>query len=145
MGGRVANKVALVTGAAAGLGRAHRRRLSREGARVVLCNRNTVTLTEVVERLSGEHRSYGIDVTRKEDWRNVVGAVMAEFGRLDFQDRGAGSHPRGGALLRREELPCAGQCNLPRCRQDQHGGEVVGRRVSPVQGSCECRGHFRPR
>lgn len=80
--GRVEGKIALVTGGAGGLGEAVVRRLSDEGA--------TVVLTDVDER-AGHALAAQIpcaeflrhDVRIEEDWEEVVAAVVARHGGLD--------------------------------------------------------------
>jgi 3(or 17)beta-hydroxysteroid dehydrogenase len=86
--GRVSGKVAIVTGAAQGLGAADAALLAREGASVVLTDFN----------LAGEQVAAGIpgsifvqhDVTKPEDWARVMTIVEQSFGRLDILVNNAG-------------------------------------------------------
>lgn len=101
MTGRVAGKVALITGAASGLGAESARRLAREGAAVAL----TDMATEAGERLAEEIAATGAkamfitqDVTDEAAWGVVVAAVVEKFGRIDILVNSAGV-AGGEALL----------------------------------------------
>lgn len=90
---RVANKVALVTGGAIGIGRACAKLLAHEGARVVV----TDVLDEEGEALAGEIRDTGggatflhQDVTDEERWTSVMEEVVDLHGRLDVLVNNAG-------------------------------------------------------
>jgi 3(or 17)beta-hydroxysteroid dehydrogenase len=90
MAGRVEGKVALVTGAASGLGKAMARMLAREGARVAITDRNEVGAKEVASALGESARAWSLDVTKEADWQRVVDEVLATFGRLDVVVNNAG-------------------------------------------------------
>ena len=102
MTGRVAGKVALITGAASGLGAESARRLAREGASVVL----TDLAIEAGEALADEIADAGgaalfleQDVTDEAGWIAVVDQAMDRFGRIDVLVNSAGISGSGGALL----------------------------------------------
>lgn len=91
--GRVKNKVALVTGAAQGLGFAMSEALAREGARVFLTDING----EVGEQAATTLRAQGAaatflehDVTRESDWQRVFETVLGRAQRLDVLVNNAG-------------------------------------------------------
>jgi NAD(P)-dependent dehydrogenase (short-subunit alcohol dehydrogenase family) len=93
MTGRVEGKVALVTGAANGIGRSAALMLAREGAKLVA----TDLQDDRGEGLLHELRAAGCeseychhDVTREEDWQSVVARIKARFGRLDVLVNNAG-------------------------------------------------------
>jgi NAD(P)-dependent dehydrogenase (short-subunit alcohol dehydrogenase family) len=86
---RLAGKVALVTGAAGGIGAAIARAFAREGARVTLTYRTHRAEAEALAReLAGE--ALELDVRRSSDVRAAVRAVVAHSGRLDVLVNNAG-------------------------------------------------------
>jgi len=87
---RVEGKVALVTGAASGLGKATAKMLAREGARVVVTDRNEAGGREVAASLGEAGLFVKLDVTREEDWTQALEKTLAHFGRLDVLVNNAG-------------------------------------------------------
>ena len=87
---RVAGKVALITGAASGIGAACARRLAAEGATVVVTDRNHEGGARVAAELGAPHVVRGLDVTDAEAWQRVVDDTVAEQGRLDILVNSAG-------------------------------------------------------
>lgn len=87
---RLQDKIALVTGAARGMGEAHVRRFVAEGATVIA----TDLRVELGRALEAELGSRCIflehDVARKEHWSRIVGEIEARFGRLDVLVNNAG-------------------------------------------------------
>lgn len=81
--GRVQDKVAIVTGAASGLGLASSRRLAQEGARVVLVDINEEQGTAAAGDIPGAS-FVAMDVGREQGWIDLVGNTVAEYGRLDI-------------------------------------------------------------
>lgn len=93
MTGRLAGKVALVTGGASGLGAEAARRLASEGAAVLLTDRDTAGGEAVLAGIDAEGARAGFfahDVTSEEDWRAAVSAATGRFGRLDILVNNAG-------------------------------------------------------
>ncbi len=97
--GRVAGKVALVTGAASGIGAACARLLAREGAKVVLADLQH----EAAARLAGELDPAGDrtlcihhDVANEKSWVGLMAQIMSRVGRLDIAVNcaGVGAGPR---------------------------------------------------
>jgi NAD(P)-dependent dehydrogenase (short-subunit alcohol dehydrogenase family) len=90
---RLKDKIALVTGAAGGMGRATAEAFAREGATVVVAD----ILDEDGEKTAAEIRASGgeahyrrLDVTDEAVWTAVIGEVTARFGRLDVLVNNAG-------------------------------------------------------
>jgi NAD(P)-dependent dehydrogenase (short-subunit alcohol dehydrogenase family) len=90
MAGRVAGKVALVTGGASGIGRGCAERLAQEGAVVVLTDIQDPLGEEVARGLGGGARYLHHDVTSEEAWEGVIAQVKADHGRLDILVNNAG-------------------------------------------------------
>jgi meso-butanediol dehydrogenase/(S,S)-butanediol dehydrogenase/diacetyl reductase len=90
---RLANKIALVTGAASGIGFATAKRFAEEGATVILADRNEPLLAGAVATLlqiSAGHKSACFDVTQEQGWDDALKQIEADFGRLDVLVNNAG-------------------------------------------------------
>ena len=90
---RLAGKVALVTGAASGLGAETARRLAREGAAVMLSDLNSTAGEVVAAQIiaSGGRAAFSAhDVSSEDDWAATVTATTGAFGRLDILVNNAG-------------------------------------------------------
>jgi NAD(P)-dependent dehydrogenase (short-subunit alcohol dehydrogenase family) len=99
-------KVALVTGATSGIGRATALRLSEAGARVAAVGRNQQQLTKLgkeIEGKQGEALMIRADVTVKPIARRIVNETVERFGRLDVLVNAAG-HIATGTI---EDTPIA--------------------------------------
>ncbi len=93
MGSRLEGKVALVTGAAGGIGLATAERFAREGASVVMTDAQSDLLDREARRMAGQGlrvRALSVDVTRSDDVRRAVAFVRDELGRLDILFANAG-------------------------------------------------------
>lgn len=91
--GRVSGKVALVSGAALGIGRATAQLLAREGAKVVIGDLKETEGEAVVaeiEAAGGEAMFTTLNVTEEASWQQAMAAVQARFGRLDIAVNNAG-------------------------------------------------------
>lgn len=90
---RVKDKVALVTGASAGLGKAAALMLAREGAKVVVSDIKKDEGQAVVDQIAkggGEALFVEHDVAEENQWRAVVERTIERFGRLDVVVNNAG-------------------------------------------------------
>jgi 3(or 17)beta-hydroxysteroid dehydrogenase len=87
---RLAGKVALVTGAASGLGRAVAERFVACGAAVVIADIDEPGGRAAQQALGANARFQRLDVTREDDWRATFEAAHAALGRLDILVNNAG-------------------------------------------------------
>jgi 3alpha(or 20beta)-hydroxysteroid dehydrogenase len=81
--GRLAGKVALVTGAARGTGEAIARRFAAEGARVVLADVRDEQGESAAKAIGEAARYRHLDVVTESDWREALESIRAQEGRLD--------------------------------------------------------------
>ena len=90
---RLAGKVALVSGAAGGMGASEATIFAREGAKVVVGDVLEAEGKRVVDTIigaGGQARFVKLDVTREDDWKAAVGAAISAFGKLDVLVNNAG-------------------------------------------------------
>jgi NAD(P)-dependent dehydrogenase (short-subunit alcohol dehydrogenase family) len=80
---RLASKVAIVTGAAQGIGEAYARRFAAEGARVVVADVNDEKGRAVATSIGGEAVFERLDVSSEDDTARCAQAVRDRFGRID--------------------------------------------------------------
>jgi NAD(P)-dependent dehydrogenase (short-subunit alcohol dehydrogenase family) len=93
MSGRLANKVALITGAASGIGLATARRFAQEDATVILADRNAAGLTAALAELQAggdRHLAITFDVTIESAWIAAINDIRTRYGRLDILVNNAG-------------------------------------------------------
>lgn len=85
------NRVALVTGAGQGLGRAMTVRLATEGATLAVCDLNDVTLKETAAACpTGSVRTAVVDVAKAGEVRDWTESVLNNWGRIDILVNNAG-------------------------------------------------------
>lgn len=87
------NKVAIITGAASGIGYATAVKFAAEGARVVICDVNRTGVDAVVSQLiASGHQALGfeVDVTNTAQIAEMVASTKAQFGRIDILVNNAG-------------------------------------------------------
>jgi NAD(P)-dependent dehydrogenase (short-subunit alcohol dehydrogenase family) len=97
----LAGKVALVTGAASGIGRASALALAREGARILVADIDDAAGEETAAaiREAGGQATYApTDVTREPEIEAMVRAAVEEFGRLDCAVNNAGITGKGAPV-----------------------------------------------
>jgi NAD(P)-dependent dehydrogenase (short-subunit alcohol dehydrogenase family) len=90
---RLAGKVALISGAARGMGAAEARLFAREGARVVIgdvLEAEGAAVQAEISAKGGEAVFVRLDVTRESDWEQAVASTVQRFGKLDVLVNNAG-------------------------------------------------------
>lgn len=92
---RLKDKVAIVTGAARGIGRATAERFIEEGAKILICDIDEAQLTLTAAELGGEDRVLAqlVDVVNKRHVEQLVEKAVQHFGRLDIMVNNAGIAP----------------------------------------------------
>jgi 3-oxoacyl-[acyl-carrier protein] reductase len=86
-------RVALVTGASQGIGRACALLLAQSGAKVALCARNEAKLSEVAREISstgGEAAAFRMDVANEEEIKSGAKAALERFGKIEILVNNAG-------------------------------------------------------
>src|SRR5687767_4889813 len=107
MTNRLTNKVAMITGATSGIGKATARLFAKEGASLVITGRRV----ELGQRVENEIREQGArclfveaDHSQVDDCSRVVERTLAEFGRVDILFNNAGIVTSGTAETTSEEV-----------------------------------------
>jgi NAD(P)-dependent dehydrogenase (short-subunit alcohol dehydrogenase family) len=102
MSGRFTGRVAVVTGAGSGLGRASAERLAAEGASVVLVDVDEDAAARVAEGIAGETLVLRADVSEEAQVEEYLRRAVERFGRIDLHHLNAGIF---GAFIPLPELP----------------------------------------
>ena len=105
---RMKDKVVLVTGGAAGIGRATALRFAEEGATVVICDLNESAGQATAAELGAGAAFYKVNVTNQAEVRQWVAEVIARYGRIDVLVNNAGI-VRDGQLVKFKEGALVGQ------------------------------------
>jgi NAD(P)-dependent dehydrogenase (short-subunit alcohol dehydrogenase family) len=109
------DRVAIVTGAANGIGAATTRRLHQEGAKVALLDVDQTGGKALADRLGAERALFvACDVTVEEQVAAAVGATVDHFGGVDVLVNNAGVNARSGSGSSRWTCGRAG-CAAGRC------------------------------
>jgi NAD(P)-dependent dehydrogenase (short-subunit alcohol dehydrogenase family) len=98
---RLQGRVALITGAASGLGESIAHRFLQEGAKVIACDRDRELLGKLRPLPPAEPRSVltqVVDVTKKDDIERAVAKGLAAFEKIDILVNNAGISPKKGYL-----------------------------------------------
>lgn len=94
-------KVALVTAASRGLGKAAAMQLAREGAELVICSRSEriqAAAEEIKAETGSKVRTFQADLTREKDIENMVTDIIGSLGKIDILIANAGGPPSGNFL-----------------------------------------------
>jgi len=97
---RLEGKVALISGAASGMGAATARRFAREGAKVMIgdqLDEDGQAVADGIVKANGTAAFMHLDVTDEAGWRDIVAATVARWGRLDILVNNAGISGSGEA------------------------------------------------
>jgi len=105
---RMKDKVVIVTGGAAGIGRATALRFSQEGAKVVICDVNEEGGQAALKELGDSAAFYKVNVTSRQDVQTWIDDVAANFGRIDVLINNAGIL-RDGQLIKFKDGELVGQ------------------------------------
>ena len=92
----IGGKIALVTGAASGMGRATAHLFADEGAKVAVTDLDSDKVAKVVAEINaagGEAEGWALDVTNQEQREIVVGELIAKWGGIDILVNNAGIAP----------------------------------------------------
>ena len=124
--GRLNGKVAIITGAARGMGASHARRFIAEGAKVVMTDTRDSEGRSLAAELGANALFVRHDVTDSSQWRKVVDATEEKFGNINVLVNNAGIL---GPLARTDEL--AEVDYLKVCAVNQHSVFLGMRAVIP--------------
>lgn len=101
---QLSDKVAIVTGASRGIGRAIAEELSKEGMSVILAARSVDLLNEVVQSCTiGKAISFPADLRQEDSPRKLIDFAIEKFGRIDLMVNNAGATKRGDFLKLTED------------------------------------------
>lgn len=101
--GRLAGKIAIITGAAKGLGEADARMFAREGATVILTDVDRAKGEALAAEIGGKAEFHYHDVRHEAEWAALVDDVVARHGKLDILVNNAGVVTPGSIETQTEE------------------------------------------
>ena len=87
---RLSNKIAIITGAARGIGEAISKKLHEEGAKIIMTDILEEELSETAKSISEETAYFKHDVSKEEDWNNIVKKTLKDQGKIDILVNNAG-------------------------------------------------------
>ena len=81
---RLEGKVALITGAAQGIGKATAIVLAREGAQVIVSDINDQKEIAVAKEIGGSCRYIHLDVQEENEWKNAIEVIIKQFRKTQY-------------------------------------------------------------
>ena len=105
---RMKDKVVMVSGGAAGIGKFTALKFAEEGAKVIICDVNEEVGQETVKELGSEAAFYKVNVADRQEVQKWVDDVAAKYGRIDVMVSNAGIL-RDGQLVKVKEGQLVGQ------------------------------------
>lgn len=85
---RLEGKIALITGAAQGIGKSTAMKFAKEGAQVIVSDINDLEGEAVAKEIGGKYLH--LDVQNEDEWKRAVEEILKQFGRLDVLVNNAG-------------------------------------------------------
>ncbi|TAJ76618.1 MAG: SDR family oxidoreductase [Gallionellaceae bacterium] len=98
MDANLKGKVAIITGASRGIGKAIAQRLSSEGMRLILAARSDAALQEVAASCKTECHALALDLRQEESPQTLISYAISKFGSVDLLVNNAGATKRGDFL-----------------------------------------------
>ncbi|NND81714.1 MAG: SDR family NAD(P)-dependent oxidoreductase, partial [Gammaproteobacteria bacterium] len=90
MGNRVADKVAIITGASRGVGLEDAKLMVAEGATVIMADVNVEAGQKAAAEIGDGAQFVKLDVSSEADWKSLIALVEEQHGRLDILVNNAG-------------------------------------------------------
>jgi NAD(P)-dependent dehydrogenase (short-subunit alcohol dehydrogenase family) len=90
---RLQDKIAIVTGAASGMGAATARLFAREGAKVIVADvldEDSRAVVDAIASSGGQARFHRLDVSSEQEWEGLVTATLEAYGKIDILINNAG-------------------------------------------------------
>jgi NAD(P)-dependent dehydrogenase (short-subunit alcohol dehydrogenase family) len=147
--GRLRDRVAIVSGADSGMGRATARLFAREGAKVVcldIWESGNPRIDKLIHSEGGEAVFLQGDVTKKADWERAAQTALAEFGGLHILHSHAGGGSRGKLhevsdeewdrvlRLNLNSIHYAAQAVIPHFLSQEYGNVVITASSHGIRG-----------
>jgi NADP-dependent 3-hydroxy acid dehydrogenase YdfG len=160
--GKLANKVAVITGGGSGVGKAAAALFLKEGARAMIAGRDAAKLAAVASELNAKDalKTLPTDVTKAEQCKALIEAATLAFGRVDILVNNAGTNlksrtlreltPESWDMMIRTNLDGAFYCTnavLPQMFERKDGVivnvvSVAGKRANPLGGAAYVAAKF---
>lgn len=104
---RIKNKVALITGAASGIGATTAELFAQQGATVIVTDINDVDGKKVAEKIGPSAVFYHLDVSQEQQWQTVIDQVITKFQQLNIVINNAGILGHGNHFGEQDPEHCS--------------------------------------